>query len=94
MGSADAAGAEARRLTGGIASCTSRSPGIAVSSDPAHPGVFRLVAASTGGKPVTTWVAVRVHAHTPQAVTTLYVRSPMTDGFAELDRLLGLAVQK
>ena len=94
MGSADAAGAEARRLTGGIASCPSRSPGTTVSSDPAHPGVFRLVSASTGNEPVTTWVAVQVNAHTPQAVTTLYVRSPMTDGFAELDRLLGLALQK
>jgi len=52
------------------------------------------VSASTGNEPVTTWVAVQVNAHTPQAVTTLYVRSPMPDGFAELDRLLGLALQK
>ena len=92
--SSGAAAAEVARLSRGLTSCASRDPHVAVSTDPAHPGDFKLVRSDPGVNPVTVWVAVGAGGHTPEAVTTLYLRSPVTDGWAELDRLMALARQK
>lgn len=96
MGSAERARAEAARLGAGVESCGRRQQGVTVRTDAAHPGVWRVEVTYPGAKPVTTWLAVTTLGGTPDAVTMLYVRTPMadTDGWAQMERLLALARQK
>ena len=94
--SSDAAQAEVTRLVKGLQSCSGRDPHVRVSTEAAGPGAFicRLVRTDPGSTPTTTWVGVEAHAHSPQAVSTFAVRSPMTAGGPELARLLALSLQK
>ncbi|MGZ4747682.1 MAG: hypothetical protein ACXVYY_11390 [Oryzihumus sp.] len=92
--SAGAARAEADRIAHGIATCGSRVPHVTVTQDPAHPGLFKVVGAEPGAPKAVGWLGVSVHEGTPAAVSTLYLRSQTSQGYAELDWLLSLARQK